>query len=372
MPAPLLLHVFYSFETGGAQVRTVTLMNSLGGRFRHAIAAINGDMSCATRIAPHVDWRAVTPRGFRALIRDVEPALLITYNWGAIDAQFALLPGRPCPALHVEDGFGPDEALRLKARRVWARRLVLPLTARALAVPSQTLRRIALDRYRLPAKMVRYIPNGVDTERFAPRRDPELRRSLGIPAEAVVFGSAGRFRAEKDLVWMVRRFAESALPEARLLLVGAGPAEPEIRAAVRACGIEKTVIFSGETADSAPFFAVFDAFLMSSGTEQMPMGLLEAMSSGLPALCTNVGDCRAVLPPAHAPLAVDRNQPASYVNYLRRLAANAEWRAALGRGNRQRAVAEFSLSTMVDRWERLYLEALGMTPPPQQQDEHIP
>jgi L-malate glycosyltransferase len=382
MPAPLLLHVFPSFETGGAQTRTVTLMNALGGRFRHAVVAINGDLSCGERIEPGVDWRAVAApgsrnplaaaRAFRGMIGELGPDLLVTYNWGAIDALLALLPGRLCPAIHVEDGFGPDEAQGLKRRRVWTRRALLPRTVHCLAVPSRTLWRIAREQYRLAESRIRLIANGVDIERFRPRRDSALRDSLGIPEDAVVFGTVGRLRPEKDLPWLVRRFAEAKAPNTRLVLVGAGPAEADIRAAVQAAGVSDSVHFTGEAADPAPFYGVFDVFAMSSLTEQMPMGLLEAMSSGLPALCTGVGDIAELLPPSQRRLAVPRAEPGTYVRELQRLAGDPALRVALGRENRARAEAEFSLARMVERWHRLYLEAAGMPPPPEQQHEYVP
>jgi glycosyltransferase involved in cell wall biosynthesis len=382
MPPPLLLHVFPSFETGGAQARTVTLMNALAGRFRHAVAALNGDFSSGARIAADVEWLPLefepsrnpiaSARRFRGLLRAVRPDLLLTYNWGAIDALLALLPSRLCPAVHVEDGFGPDEAHALKARRVWTRRLVLPRTAHALAVPSGTLLTIARDRYRLPERRLRYIPNGVDIERFRPGANSALRAALGIPAGATVFGTAGRLRGEKDYPWLVRRFAEAALPEARLVLVGDGPERAAIAAEVRARGVEAQVVFAGETADPAPFYGVFDVFVLSSATEQMPMTLLEAMASGLPALCTDAGDIRAMLPPAHAALAVARTEPEADVRQLQQLAGDPDYRAVLGAANRARATAEFSLDLMVGRWERLYLEAAGMAPPPQHEHQHVP
>mgnify|MGYP005834444643 CR=1 FL=1 len=379
---PLLLHVFPSFETGGAQMRTVTLMNALEDRFRHSVIALNGDLSCAERIHSGVAWTsrpapasrhpAAAAWRFRAVLREVRPSLLLTYNWGAIDALLALLPGRLCPAVHVEDGFGPDEAAGLKARRVWTRRLVLPRVTRWLVAPSRTLCRIAVERYRLPEGHIRHIPNGVDVARFRPHRRPDLRRVLGIPEQAVVFGAVARLRPEKDLAYLVARFAEARLPEACLLIAGGGPGERELREAVRARGLADQVVFAGDVRDAAPYYGVMDVFAMSSITEQMPIGLLEAMSSGLPALCTDVGDTRHLLPTAHRQLAVPREQPELYTAALRRLAGDPAWRAALGAENRARACAEFSMERMVERWERLYREAAGISLLPEQQHEHIP
>lgn len=379
---PLLLHVTYSFEAGGAEMRTATLMNALAGEFRHRIIAIDGQYGCAARLHPDVDWAPVAApgrrkpwsaaAGLRQLLRELRPALLLTYNWGAIDALLALLPDRICPAVHVEDGFGPDEARGLKARRLWTRRVVLPRVTRRVVVPSATLYRIAEAHYGLPEGHLLRVPNGVDTVRFQPGGAPELRNALGIPGDSFVVGTVARLRPEKDLPYLVHRFADAGLPEARLLIAGSGSSEMEIREAARSRGVLDRVVFAGELRDPAPCYAAMDLFAMSSTTEQMPMGLLEAMSSGLPALCTDVGDIPDMLPPGQRQFAVPHSRPEAYTAELRRLAADAGLRAELARENRERAEAEFSLNRMIERWREVYIEALHMPSMPQEQGEDIP
>ena len=79
--------------------------------------------------------------------------LICTYNWGAIDAVMAhtLFADvyKLAPLVHHEDGFNEDEAVRLKTRRNWYRRIALGRTA-ALVVPSKKLERIALDIWKQP------------------------------------------------------------------------------------------------------------------------------------------------------------------------------------------------------------------------------
>jgi glycosyltransferase involved in cell wall biosynthesis len=380
--APIhLLHVFPSFETGGAQARTVTLMNALGPAFRHSVVAMNGDFSASLRIDQGVIYETVaTPSGagsvsavrhIAALLKQLKPDLLLTYNWGAIEAVMGNILAPVCPVVHVEDGFGPDEASCLKARRVWTRRIVLR-RASCMAVPSRTLERIALDRYRLPRKSVQFIPNGVDTSRFLPSRNSALRASLGLAPDAFVIGTVGRLRPEKDLATLVRRFGQASIPGARLLFVGDGPSRPVIQAAVDELGLSSHCVFAGEVADPAPFYGVFDLFAMTSITEQMPIGLLEAMSSGLPVLCTDAGDTAAILEGSPSPQVLPRFQPDQYVENLRALAADPERRLCNARWNRERVVSGFSLDAMVSRWDHLYRQAANMPPPPAGQHQDVP
>ena len=79
---PLLLHIFPSFSTGGAQVRFTTIANRLGGAFRHAIFAMDGRYEARTLLDsaldvrfPRVDVVKGDMRGnlsrFRAALRDL-------------------------------------------------------------------------------------------------------------------------------------------------------------------------------------------------------------------------------------------------------------------------------------------------------------
>lgn len=359
---PRLLHVFPSFAPGGAQVRFTQLVNRLAAEYRHTVIAINGDLSARRLLASGVDceFAAAPGRGpaaaFAFLVRRLRPDLVQTYNWGAFDALVGALLARACPVVHTEDGFGPEEAGRLKRRRVLARRAVLPF-ARALAVPSRTLEQIALEQYRLKSGQVRYIPNGVDAGRFCPGDGQAMRARWGVGGEEFVAGAVGHLRGEKNLELLLRAFAGAGLERSRLVLVGGGPEEARLREAARQAGLSERVIFAGEM-DPAPCYRAFDLFVMSSMTEQMPLALLEAMASGCAALCTDAGDSAAMLDSPDLPAIVPRGDEAAFAAALRAWAADAELRRRAGERNRVRCLREYTVDRMVERWRALYWECL--------------
>ena len=173
----LLLHVFATFAVGGPQVRFAAIANRYGRRWRHAIVAMDGNTDCRERLSPELD--VVFPdtgvrkgdtlgnvRRFRALLSELRPAVLVTSNWGTIEWAMAnVVP--VAPHVHIEDGFGPEERATQIRRRVWTRRLVLRRST--VVVPSRVLWRIATGVWRLDGRRVRYVPNGIDLARFAPR-----------------------------------------------------------------------------------------------------------------------------------------------------------------------------------------------------------
>src|SRR5260370_15277497 len=106
-------------------------MNALGREFAHRIMAIDGDLSAAAAIDPSIraEFCTAPPQkglftapAFLRAVQMLRPALVLTYNWGAIEAVIgARMAG--CTVIHNDSGFGSDEAVQLKRRRICTRKL---------------------------------------------------------------------------------------------------------------------------------------------------------------------------------------------------------------------------------------------------------
>ena len=359
-----IFHVFSTFAVGGPQVRTIQMMNAWGDRFRHTIFAMDGRYQAREKIAAGVPvaFGESSERGLRYVreivcrMRAERPNLLLTYNWGAIEVALGARIFTRCPVIHLEDGFGPDEAQGLKKRRIRTRRVVLR-GASVTVVPSRTLYDIARDQYRLPARKIRYIPNGADTERFRPGRNAEWRARLGIAPDAMVVGTIGALRPEKNLELLVRAFAAAQIPGSALVVIGEGNCRADLEKLARELKLDGRMFFPGGVADPAPCYGAFDVFAMSSATEQMPMSLLEAMACGLPAICTDVGDSSVILGNPGLPAIVPPGDVEAYATALRAMAENPELRVRLGQANHERCLKEYSFSRMLEGHGELYATA---------------
>jgi len=98
---------------------------------------------------------------------------------------------------------------------------------------------------------------------------------------------------------------------------------------------------------------------MSSVTEQTPYGLLEAMTAGLPAVATDVGDIKSMVAPANRPYIVPLIDEAALTGALRTMLGDAALRQRLGEENRAKAKAEFSLEAMIATYDRLFRDAIA-------------
>jgi len=138
-----------------------------------------------------------------------------------------------------------------------------------------------------PGQKVSLVKNGIETERFAFNLEIRLqvRQELGLGTDFVL-GHVGRFMPQKNHSFLIDVFAEiqKRLPDAKLMLVGEGPLEADIREKVRKLGMEDVVMFLGVRADVDRLLQAMDVFLLPSLYEGLGMVAVEAQCSGLP--CT--------------------------------------------------------------------------------------
>ena len=358
-----LLHVFSTFAVGGPQTRFATIAERLGPKYRHLIVSMSGRTDAAALLPAGVDYSLVpiknTPRNplanawrFGRQLRRIKPDQLVTYNWGALEWAIGNRFGPNIPHIHIEDGFGPDEATARFKRRVWMRRIGLART-KTIIVPSRNLEKIATGEWGFPSAQVRYLPNGVDTARFG-AQVPEAEWAFQRAPDELVVGTCAALRPEKNLGRLIRAFAACGQRNARLVICGEGAVRQELEAVARASNIADRVIFTGYLSRPELALAGFDIFAMSSDTEQMPYGLLEAMSAGLPVVATDVGDIKMMVADDNRQFIVNVIDEAALTGALRNLLRNHALRGKLGAANRAKAHTEFSIETMMEVYDWLF------------------
>ena len=374
---PHILHLHSTFAAGGKERRAVALINRFGKGVSHSIvSALPDAMGARDLIEPGLSVHF--PFGFPALagrfgVRRLQTLaramrgfdLILTYNWGAMDAVMAHALFGPmqglAPLIHHEDGFNADEADGLKWQRNWYRRMALA-RARALVVPSQRLETIALGAWAQPPGRVHRIANGIPTAHYAVdpgkvRRDA-LPRVIKRPGEKWL-GTLAGLRAVKNLPRLVRAFAAMG-PEWNLVILGEGPERAAIVDQALRLDCADRVHLPGHVADPAAAIGLFDLFALSSDSEQAPLSVIEAMAAGLAVASPAVGDVAQMVAPENAALITPIGDEAALAATLVRLAGDQALRVRIGAANRERARAEFDEAVMVERYAALYGAALGL------------
>ncbi len=202
------------------------------------------------------------------------------------------------------------------------------------------------------------VGNGIEVEAWAPNPRARIaaRHELGLKDE-FLWMAVGRLEPVKDYPTLLR--AMTRAPEtARLLILGTGPLEADLKQLAAQFGLDSRVRFLGFKPDVEHWMQAADGFVLSSRYEGLPMVLLEAGACGVPAVVTNVPGTREVLVDGVNGWLARAADPKSLNEAMTRLMhMPLEERYAMGECARRRVTDEFSLETVLNRWERLY-EAL--------------
>jgi PEP-CTERM/exosortase A-associated glycosyltransferase len=157
----------------------------------------------------------------------------------------------------------------------------------------------------IPADTVTVIPNAVNIDDFQPveRRDETLAAELGIEAGEVV-GFIGSFYFYEGLELLLDAAARlrQARPRLRVLLVGGGPAEPQLRAQAAALGIDDIVLFAGRVpqAEVSRYYSLVDVLAYPRQSMRItelvtPLKPLEAMAQKRLFVASDVGGHRELV-----------------------------------------------------------------------------
>ncbi|MBD1806557.1 glycosyltransferase [Microcoleus sp. FACHB-SPT15] len=209
------------------------------------------------------------------------------------------------------------------------------------------------------------IPNGVDTLLFTPSVEARVtvRAELGLPEQACLIGLMARYHAMKDQANFLKAAALvlKEHPDVHFILAGQGidRQNQALYDLIQELGIYEQIDLLGERTDMPRLTAALDiASLSSSYGEGFPLAVGEAMSCGVPCVVTDIGDSAWMVDKTGR--IVPPQNPEALANAWKELInLGAEGRFALGQAARNRAIAHFSLDSVVAQYEALYESVLA-------------
>ncbi len=369
---PLIVHVLYRLDTGGMERVMVSVINHTGKRYRHAVVCLAGfgamrdeirdtGVPCVTLgKRPGKDWRCHW-RLWR-LLRRLQPALVQTYNIGALDAAAMASLAGVRRIIHAEHGRDASDPHGRRRRYRLLRRLLQPFITRFVAV-SGDLENWLRDEVGIRPRKITCIRNGIDTERYAVSPGLRLeRRLLGgfAPPGTTLFANVGRLDAVKDQVGLVRAFhrlrelVSTHDSDLRLVIMGEGAERTRIERQVARLQLEDAVLLLGNREDVATLLSECDVFVLSSLAEGIPLTVLEAMATGLPVVATDVGGVGEVVVHGVTGLLVPPSDERALARALGHYVGDRELRIHHGRSGRVRVQDKFELADMVSAYGALY------------------
>jgi len=304
---PRIVDVIPRIQLRGAEIFAQHLEVALRDRYRARLLPLyaGGERFAWTGTGRPVDSAAgVKPgplgffraaRSLRGRARAFEPRIVVAHGGDPLRVAAAAGLHRIAPLVYLRVAAGtPDLRTPARSRSLrWAYGNV-----DAFVAVSGSLREELIDVFGVPDTKIRVIPNG----RLAPpeptdEQRHEIRRSLGLGPDEVLVVWAGRFVREKDPVAAVglARRLHTLAPDARLVIVGSGPLEADVRAAVDALDAAARPILTGERDDAPQLIAAADLLVSTSHTEGVPGVFVEALLAGVPVVAHDMGGVRDVV-----------------------------------------------------------------------------
>ena len=303
------------------------------------------------------------------LLRDVRPQILHTHTAkaGAI-GRFAVLlaaGARPPIVVHTFHGhvlrgyFGPFRAGLFRLLERWLARVTTALVAVSPEVRDDL---VALGV--APREKFTVIRLGIELEQrvgASSEGRAEMRKLLGIPPDRFTVGWIGRMTAVKrtdDVLLAVQRLRGLGV-DACLCMVGDGPDRDHVERRASELGIVRHCLFLGYQEEVAPFYAAFDAVVLTSGNEGTPVSAIEALAGGRPVVATRVGGVPDVIRDGIDGFLVGPGAVDELADRLAQLARDPELRERLGRDGRANVLPRYSVERLLDDVDRFYRSLLA-------------
>lgn len=144
---------------------------------------------------------------------------------------------------------------------------------------------------RFPAGSVEYVPGvGIDTDhiRHITTDAVKKKKSLGISEDKKVILTVAELIPRKNIEGSIRAFAGMKTDNCILLICGKGELMNSLKSLCESLGISDSVIFAGYRTDILEIYKIADIFLFTSYQEGLPVAIMQAMSSGLPVIASDI------------------------------------------------------------------------------------
>ena len=310
---------------GRAQTKQFDLgaVSKLAGEFRRRrTAVVHAHFQHASRYAHLAAWRASVPARFTT-VHDIMGEPKPKRNW----INWALA--------HIVD---------------------------TIITPSRAVKEDLLRFDGLKPAQIEVIYYGIDHDRFHyPPPQKEMREKLGLPSGAKLVGTAGRLALQKGFDVLIRAMPDvvAAQPEARLVLIGGGKLEDELRAEAKSLGVEAHVDFLGTRWDMPELLASMDCFVLPSKRDSFPVVLLEAAATGLPCVATDDGGNPESVIHGETGLIVPVDDPKALADAVVAVLDSPERALRWGEAGRAKIKRLHTARVMMDKIETLYERTLA-------------
>lgn len=203
---------------------------------------------------------------------------------------------------------------------------------------------------------IEYIPGvGIDTDKtrsdFCSRE--RILEEFNIPSNSKVVVTVGELTPGKNHITALKAFAKANIPNSYYIICGIGKYEAILKELVNELNIKEKVVFAGYRSDILDIDQASNVFLFPSLREGLPVAVMEAMSIGLPVICSDVRGNRDLIVDGKGGYIIDKYDVDGFANALREILFSEYDMIEMGEFNK-RIIVNYDKRVVDSRMKSIY------------------
>ena len=230
-----------------------------------------------------------------------------------------------------------------------------------IVTTGEKLRQTLHQHNKFPLEKMTSVPTGIDLQRFFPQDKQHARVKIGIPNKPTL-GIVATMRVWKGHKYLVEAWGSlhQQFPDWQLIFVGDGPQRKNLEPMVKNAGLAQSIFFLGNRNDVPDCLNAMDLFALPSfGNEGVPQGIMQAMACGLPIVSTTVGAISEAVIDGKTGFTLVPQEQEALTSHLAKLMGSEQLREQMGKAALEHAVSRFGLDNMLDKMERIFIQAIN-------------
>ena len=369
-----LLHVITHLPIGGAQdntLYTVELLNK--DKYDISLSCnLNGELVSRAKKVKHLKLYDVPNlRREVSIINDIR-AFLYLYKLikkenftiihthsskaGFLGRIAAMLNKTPI-VIHTIHGFAFHDYMNSFKKNIFI--YLEKLSAKwthGLVTVSNLNKKKVVDLGIAPIEKLKNIYSGIDLTLFINEKNDQFRKELNLDSNHLLLGSVGRLSNQKDPITMIEAFCIviKRFPNAHLTLVGEGELRDEILIKIDQLQLNGRVHLTGNKNDPWKIYHSLDLFIMSSIYEGLGRSITEALSCGVPVVCTSVEGVPEIVRDNETGILVPPKDPGALATGIIKSLNDMDNARKMAEEGRKFVNENFDVKKMVDDIDTLY------------------
>ena len=369
-----LLHVITHLPIGGAQdntLYTVELLNK--DKYDISLSCnLNGELVSRAKKVKHLKLYDVPNlhrevsiindiRAFLSLYKLIKKENFTIIHTHSSKAGFlgriaAMLNKTPI-VIHTIHGFAFHDYMNSFKKNIFI--YLEKLSAKwthGLVTVSNLNKKKVVDLGIAPIEKLKNIYSGIDLTLFINEKNDQFRKELNLDSNHLLLGSVGRLSNQKDPITMIEAFCIviKRFPNAHLTLVGDGELRDEILIKIDQLQLNGRVHLTGNKNDPWKIYHSLDLFIMSSIYEGLGRSITEALSCGVPVVCTSVEGVPEIVRDNETGILVPPKDPSALATGIIKSLNDMDNARKMAEEGRKFVNENFDVKKMVDDIDTLY------------------